>query len=149
MQFSVVYSVDVPADSDVLGFAPPDVVNWHETEDDDQFGFGYLEGCWEGGHHRKWCAILDREQFENFVEHCGLVAKSTGLGVPGCGLGWAPSISFTSVDSAALKSAYVTPFPKTNKQPLDRNDWKRVRRAVLAVYGKKRTSRPHGKVCVG
>ena len=153
MQFSVIYSVDVPADTNVLDFAPPNVADWHETEDDDQFGFGYLEGCWEGGHHRKWCSILTREQFEEFVEHCGLVADDTetlgSLGAFGCGLGWAPAISFTSVDSDAFQSAYVTPFPKTNKQPLDRNDWKRLRGAVLAVYGKKRSSRPRRHVCAG
>ena len=92
MQFSVIYSVDVPADESILDFAPPQVKElWHETEDDDQFGFGYLEGCWKGGHHRKWCAILDREQFEKFVEHCGLVADDTetmgSLGAPGCPTG--------------------------------------------------------------
>ena len=147
MQFSVIYSVDVPADENILDYAPPNVADWHETEDDGQHG--YVEGRWEGGHHRKWCAILDREQFENFVEHCGLVAKSTDLGAPGCGLGWAPAISFTSVDFDALQSAYVTPFPKTNKQPLDRNDWKRLRRAVLAVYGQRQISRSRCHVCTG
>lgn len=145
MQFSVIYSVDVPADTDVLDFAPPHAADWHETEDDGQFGFGYLEGCCDGGHHRKWCSILNREQFEEFVEHCGLVADDTET--KGSGLGWAPAVSFMSVDSDALKSAYVTPFPRTNKQPLDRNDWKRLRGAVLAVYGKNRSSRPRRHVC--
>ena len=91
MQFSVIYSVDVPADDDVLDFAPPNVADWDETEDDDHYEYGYLEGRWEGGHHRKWCAILDREQFQEFVERCGLTAESTetlgSLGAPGCG--WA------------------------------------------------------------
>jgi len=153
MQFSVIYCVDVPADDNILDFAPPNITDWHETEDDDQFGFGHPEGCWEGGHHRKWCSILTREKFKQFVEHCGLVAEDTetmgSLGVPGGDLGWAPAISFTSVDSDALKSAYVTPFPKTNKQPLDRNDWIRLRGAVLAVYGKQRNSRPCRHVCTG
>ena len=86
MQFSVIYSVDVPADTDVLDFAPPNLENlWDETEDDDQYEFGYLEGRWEGGHHRKWCAVLDREQFEDFVDRCGLTAESTEtMGSLGC-----------------------------------------------------------------
>ncbi len=43
MQFSVIYSVDVPADVSVLDFAPPEVEQlWAETEDDDQFEYGYL-----------------------------------------------------------------------------------------------------------
>ena len=77
MQFSVIYSADVPGDTDVLDFAPPNVADWDETEGDEEFGYGYLEGCWTEGHHRKWCSILDREQFEEFVDRCGLVAEST------------------------------------------------------------------------
>lgn len=78
MQFSVIYSVDVPADENVLDYAPPQVEElWDETEDDDQYEYGYLEGSWEGGHHRKWCAILTREQFEEFIDRCGLTADST------------------------------------------------------------------------
>ncbi len=139
MQFSVIYSVDVPADTDVLDFAPPNVADWDETEDDDQYEFGYLEGCWEGGHHRKWCAILDREQFEAFIDHCGLAAERTetmgSLGAPGFGFGWAPAISFNSDDPDAILNAYVTPIPETNKERCDEHDWQRVRGAVLAVYG--------------
>ena len=140
MQFSVIYSVDVPSDTDVLDHAPPHVEElWDETEDDEQFGYGYLEGIWEGGHHRKWCSVLDQAQFDEFVEHCGLTAESTetlgSLGAPGCGFGWAPAVSFCGDHPDAIQSAYVTPFPRTSKQPLDRNDWKRVRGAVLAVYG--------------
>ena len=139
MQFSVIYSVDVPADENVLDFAPPNLADWDETEGDEAYGYGYLEGCWEEGHHRKWAAILDREQFEAFVDHCGLTAESTetmgSIGAPGCGYGWAPAIAFNSDDPDAIQSAYVTPFPKTTKEPLGRNDWDRVRGAVLAVYG--------------
>ena len=57
------------------------------------------------------------------------------LGAPGCGFGWAPAIVSKSDNSDAIQSAYVTPFPRTSKEPLDRNDWKRLRGAVLAVYG--------------
>ena len=82
---------------------------------------------------------MDREQFEEFVDRCGLVAESTetlgSLGAPGCGYGWAPAISFRGDDPDAIQNAYVTPFPRTKKEPLDRNDWQRLRGAVLAVYG--------------
>ena len=139
MQFSVIYSVDVPNDADVLDYAPPNVADWDETEDDDNYEFGYLEGCWEGGHHRKWCAILTRDQFEEFVDRCGLTAESTetmgSLGAPGFGFGWAPAISFNSDDPDAILNAYVTPIPETNKGHCDEHDWQRVRGAVLAVYG--------------
>lgn len=59
MQFSVICSVDVPHNVDIAEYAPPDLGLylglWDETEDDDQYDYGYLEGCWEEGHHRKWC----------------------------------------------------------------------------------------------
>ncbi len=59
MQFSVIYSADTPEDVDVLSFAPPQVEElWDETEDDGQYEYGYLEGRWEGGSHRKWCSVL-------------------------------------------------------------------------------------------
>ena len=138
MQFSVIYSVDTPADVDVLDYAPPVLDFWDETEDDDQYEYAYLEGRWEEGHHRKWCALLTREQFDKFVDHCGLVAEDVqtlgSLGAPGCGFGLAPAISFRSDDPDAIQSAYVTPIPETTKEVLDDRDWERVRSAVLAVY---------------
>ena len=139
MQFSVIYSVDVPSDDDVSDFAPPNLDLWDQTEDDDQYEYDYLEGCWENGHHRKWCGILDREQFDAFIEHCGLRAEDVetmgSLGAPGFGYGWAPAISFTSDDPDAIQSAYVTPIPDVHREHGSERDWDRVRSAVLAVYG--------------
>jgi hypothetical protein len=139
MQFSVIYSADVPADVDVLDYAPPPAESvWDETEGDEQFEYGYLEGRWEEGHHRKWCGLLDRDEFDRFVEHCRLVAEDVqtmgSLGAPGFGYGWAPAISFRGDDPDAIQSAYVTPIPETAKDRLDDRDWDRVRSAVLAVY---------------
>lgn len=139
MQFSIIYSVDVPADADVLDFAPPNVAElWDETEDDGQYDCDDLEGDWEHGHHRKWCGLLDREQFEDFLDRCRLFAETVetmgSLGAPGFGFGWAPAISFRGDDHNAIQSAYVTPLPETSKEKCDEADWKRVRKAVLAVY---------------
>ncbi|MBN9519457.1 hypothetical protein J0H58_13195 [bacterium] len=139
MQFSVIYSVDTPAGIDVLGHAPPHVHDlWDQTEGDGQFEYGYLEGRWEGGHHRKWCAVLSRGQFDEFIRRCGLTAEDVrtmgSLGAPGVGFGWAPAISFTGDDPDAILSAYVSPLPETRKNELGDSDWERVRDAVLAVY---------------
>ncbi|MBN9519367.1 hypothetical protein J0H58_12730 [bacterium] len=106
MKFSVIYTADVPADEDVLDHAPPHVSDlWDQTEGDDQFEYGYLEGRWDGGHHRKWCAVLTRDEFDEFVRRCGLVAEDVqtmgSLGAPGVGFGWAPAISFNGDDPAA------------------------------------------------
>ncbi len=139
MQFSVIYSVDVPCDCDPLDYAPPKVNKlWDQTEGDEQYDFSYLEGQWDGGHHRKWCAMLSQEQFDEFVEHCALVADSTetmgSLGAPGFGFSWSPAISFKSSDSDAYRDAYVTPIPETKKKR-GTHDWKQVKDAVLAAYG--------------
>lgn len=140
MKFSIIYSVDVPEDEDVMDHAPPHVENfWDETEGDDSFEYGYLEGRWENGSHRKWCGILEREQFDEFVDHCGLCAEDVetmgSLGAPGFGFGWAPAISFNGDDPDAIQNAYVTPLPEVERESFDERDWERVRSAVLGVYG--------------
>jgi hypothetical protein len=33
-------------------------------------------------------------------------------------------------------SAYVTPIPETRKEQYDEQDWERVRRAVISVFGR-------------
>lgn len=138
MKFSVIYSVDVPEDEDISRFAPPDLSLWEETEGDNQYEYGYLEGCWENGSHRKWCAMLDRKQFDEFVELCGLFAESTetmgSLGAPGFGFGWAPAISFNGDHEDAICNADVTPMPETRRESCDERDWTHLKAAVLSVY---------------
>ena len=87
MQFSVIYSVDVPNDIEVLNFAPPKAEElWDETEGDEEFGYGYLDGIWEGGHHRKWCFDLGLvKNLKPFVEHCVPVGREhRNHGQPRC-----------------------------------------------------------------
>lgn len=140
MRFSIIYSVDTPQDVDIEQFAPPHAQEvWQQTENDEQYDYDYLEGCWVNGSHRKWAAILDRQQFDEFVEQCGLTADETetmgSLGAPGFGFGWAPAVNFTCDDCDAIKSAYVTPVPDIDRTELTERDWERLRRATLSVYG--------------
>lgn len=140
MLFSIIYSVDVPEGVDLADYFPPQVEElWDETEGDEQYEYGYLEGSWESGRHRKWCGLLNRKQFDEFTDRCGLHAESTetmgSLGAPAFGWGWAPAIAFTSNDEDAIQSAYVTPVPETSRPRHDERDWERVKGAVLAVYG--------------
>jgi hypothetical protein len=140
MLFSVIYSVDVPEDVDALDFAPPHVETlWKKTEGDDQYDYSYLEDRWTTGMHRKWCAVLTREQFDEFVAECGLRADDCetmgSIGAPGFGYGWAPAISFNGDHQDSIQSAYVTPIPEVERTEFHEGDWDRVRDAVLAVYG--------------
>jgi hypothetical protein len=140
MLFSIIYSVDVPRDASVRPYAPPQSRGaWDLTEGDSEYEYGYLGGRWKKGKHRKWCAVLNRKQFDAFVSHCGLVAEDVetlgSLGAPGFGVGWAPAISFHSDDEDAMQSAYVTPLLDRLKKPADERAWERVRKAVISVYG--------------
>ncbi len=139
MQFSIIYSADVPEDEDISRFAPPQVEElWDETENGPT-EYAYLDGEWENGTHKKWCAVLTREQFDEFVEHCGLSAESThtmgSIGAPGFGYGWAPAISFNGDHENAICNAYVTPIPEVSRTEFNDEDWERVRGAVVSVYG--------------
>jgi hypothetical protein len=141
MLFSVIYSVDCPRSESISRFQPPQLRKlWDRTEGDGQYEYSYLEGNWEKGKHRKWCSLLSREQFDRFINSTGLVADSTetmgSLGAPGFGFGWSPAISFRDDGSErAILSAYVTPIPETRKERFDERDWRRVRRAMLRVFG--------------
>lgn len=138
MQFSIIYSVDVPQGVDVMEHAPPQVDDlWQETEDGDT-EYAYLEGDWTDGKHKKWCAILSREQFDEFVEQCSLTAEDVetmgSIGAPGFEFGWAPAISFYGDDPEAILNAYVTPVPEVERSEFGDKDWTRIRDAVLSVY---------------
>lgn len=145
MLFSVIYSVNVPQGVSIKSYTPPQPSLWTRTEGDEQYEYGYLEGRWEKGKHRKWAALLTRKQFDAFVERLGLVAEDVqtmgSLGAPGFGFGWAPAISFNGDDEDAILNAYVTPIPEVEKASFSDRDWHRVREAVLAVYGSRPRSR--------
>ena len=141
MLFSVIYSADCPRCKSITRFHPPHAGRlWDKTEDDRQYEYSYLEGDWEKGKHRKWCAMLTKDQFTEFTEATGLIAEDVqtlgSLGSPGFGFGWSPAISFIDDRTErAILSAYVTPIPETSRDHYNENDWERVRRAVLSMFG--------------
>lgn len=116
MEMSVIYSVDCPRNVSIIQFNPPKSQRrlWQLTEDDGQYEYSYLEGEWSKGKHRKWCGILNREQFDQFLSHTGLIAEDVAtmgsLGAPGCGLGLVPAFSFRTDDPDCIANAYVTPL---------------------------------------
>ncbi len=149
MQFGVIFTVDVPYDTDIESYSVASLLpymedEWEQTEDDREYQYGYLGGIWEGGQHRKWCACLSREQFDRFVHAYGLGAEDIGtggaMGMPSPdGSAWfscSPAISFISDCPYAIIDAYVTPYPETvrKEKPFDDRDWERIRRAVIRQY---------------
>jgi len=122
------------------------------TEGDEQYDYGYLEGRWSQGKHRKYVGVLTREQFDRLVEDLDLVAEETetlgSLGVPwsASGVGLAPAISFRSdvlFEQGGIVDAYVTPLPNRfcARRPdveLTAEDWDRIKAIVVRKYGKNR-----------
>ena len=79
------------------------------------------------------------QQFDQFIDRCNLTAETTetlgSIGAPGFGHGWSPAISFRCDSPDVFRDAYVTPMPEVRKKNGTEQDWRRVRGAVLAMYG--------------
>jgi hypothetical protein len=144
MQFSVIYSFDIQKNAKMSDYLPSEMSLFEQTEDDDSYEMGYLEGDWEGGHHRKLAALLDLPQFEKFLEDTELVADSVetmgSIGAPGFGFGWAPAISFDNRDPEdGFSNAYVTPvpteIPPDNDEEMSRV-WEELKSLIVERYGK-------------
>jgi len=145
MQFSIIYEADIPMRLSVKTVQPPFIKRWRLTEQGDGEPSDWCSELWDGKvKHRKWCAILDKDQTLEFCRTTGVYPESTetmgSLGALGFGFGWAPAIAFTNDDSDSIQNAYVTPMPcKRNGEPIRANgdterDWKRIKSAVLNFF---------------
>ena len=128
MLFSVIYSVDVPEDEDISRFAPPQAEDlWYKTEEDESYEYGYLEGQWENGSHRKWVVMLDREQFDEFVETCDLFAEHCetmgSIGAP------------DSAMAGLLRLASTPIIPTLFNRPMSRRFQKSRRKTAMSRIG--------------
>jgi hypothetical protein len=153
MLFSVIYSVDIPkpelfcrgsyAATSINAVKPPKTKRgtWQRTEHSRSPMSGEPDK-----YHGKWCAILDKAQFIEFVRHCDLTASSVetmgSIGAPGFGFGCAPAISFDNDPSAGYwGNAYVTPLPCNRKgEPIRKSgaterDWDRIKARIVQVLG--------------
>ena len=159
MLFSVVYSIDAPANC-IQDYYPPksQQKEWNITEK------GRSEDV-PGWRHRKFAALLTAKQFREFVECTGLEAESTRtmgcIGAPGMGYGCSPAISFNG-KNGVYQNAYVCPIPNKlaemrfkkweaahpfqlsndpesannpDKPMLTERDWERMRLLIFRAYG--------------
>lgn len=152
MQFSVIYSVDVPPGVRFRDVRPPNFEKrdahgnrlWEITENGDSDVGACLDEKW--WIHRKYCGILNRDEFHEFVTHCNLEAESCetmgSIGAPGFGFSCAPAISFQCRGSSHEANAYVTPVPGEHlfkrfpdRDLLTEKFWGRARAAILNLYG--------------
>jgi len=144
MEFSVIYSVDAHENAGSPESYKPIAGDWKETEasEGEDTEYAYLGGGWAKGWHRKWCALLSREDFESFLDQSGLVMSDTDtlgmIGGPGFGIGWAPAFSFDSDDYDMIRNAYVCPIPRSEvKSGVSQTEesWNRLKRQMLKAYG--------------
>lgn len=145
MLFSIIYEANWPIDTHaplttVEEVAPPNRRRlWELTEARDE------EAYWDGEtrmRHRKWAAVLTREQFDEFIRKTWLTADHTetmgSIGAPGFGFGWAPAVSFSYDSDGQSLNAYVTPVPEVNgeaRPDLLGKHQDRIFAAVRKVYG--------------
>lgn len=144
MLFSVIYEANWPIDrgpnTTVEEVAPPHRRRlWELTEAHDE------DAYWDGEtrlRHRKWAAVLNREQFDEFIRKTWITADLTetmgSIGAPGFGFGWAPAVSFSYDSDGQMLNAYVTPVPEVAGQPrpdLLGKHQDRIFAATRKVYG--------------
>lgn len=138
MLFSVIYSVDMPKDHSVQEWRPANHRKWELTEWDDHEGELAYANLPK---HRKYCKLLTRKEFDDFVWDQGLYMEDVetmgSIGAPGLGLFLAPAVSFTGDNDQIYQSAYVTPIPDriSEKFELTERHWNMVYKAMLSVYG--------------
>lgn len=137
MQFYVIYSFDIPSSEYVRRYNPPFIARngkskvWDCTEGDEQYDYSYLEGVWTKGKHRKYCGLLTKEQFEEFVSDCNLYPENCETMGSLTEMGWLPAISFNGQDDI-ISSAYVTPIIK--EELMTERNWQRVREVVISKF---------------
>lgn len=114
LRFYVIYSFDIPAArlepcwnlERVRDWQPPHVRRlWDRAEGDESYEYSYLGGEWAKGKHRKYVALLDRSDFEEFVDRFGLYPEDCETGGSLTGFGHLPAIAFETDDTNAILSA--------------------------------------------
>jgi hypothetical protein len=140
LSFYVIYSFDCMKTESVKQFQPPFIKRWDCTEGDDQFDYDYLKGDWIGGKHRKYCAQLNKKQFEQFIDHCCLTMEDVNTMGSLTEFGLLPAHSFNLSDSdhsyeCAMVNAYVTPL--IMNEGIERTDelWESLKQEMLHKFG--------------
>ncbi len=152
--FGIIYSVDCHPAVTLGQFRPTPHRSWQITERKPD---GTYDEVWGAGYqHRKYTGVLNRKQFQGFVDNLNLCASTVetmgSLGAPlpdgGIALGIVPAVSFDSRGDEYELNAYVTPFvvrhnrgnPEEGKwlpvraQGMRDHDWDRLRDAMLVLW---------------
>lgn len=152
MKFGIILEANVLRDGWPSFLEPPQCGEWDQTEGDESWDYNYLaeesepddpaSSPWYNGHHRKWCALLDKDEFLAFIDEWCLSFEADTMGAlggptpDGYTLGWMPALAFGLSDTDCWVSAYVTPYPepvRAREGGFTERDWDRVARILRAM----------------
>lgn len=140
MKFYVIYSYDCTQDINPQQYFPPNLEKWERTEDDDDWEYNYMaeeekdnppaKKFWLDGHHGKFVATLDKNEFKEFIKETNLRFEDIDTLGSLTGNGWLPAFSFRSPDGMDYwetsgligLDAYVSPFPEPVRPPFSVRD---------------------------
>ena len=141
MIFKVIYSFDCNSNYETIkSLRPPKPHKWDLTEKDECYEMDYLGGAWKKGKHRKYCAYLNKQDFNDFINNQSLHMED----VETMGMidvdGHFPAMSFRGEVYDCLKSAYVWPLsefnPKNNiSEEREEKYWGLLYKVMLKKYG--------------
>jgi hypothetical protein len=144
MLFSIIYEFDVPYTESVKPYQPSQLsLLFVPQETDAYYKYSHLGGIWKKGKHRKYAALLNRKQFEQFLNDTGLyyetdqTMRMMGVFVPDnqVDYGIMPAIAFRADHDYCIASCYVYPLPQVvNKNSFNERDWKRVIALIKNIY---------------
>jgi hypothetical protein len=134
MEFYVIYDFDIPRYRSIAWWKPSVAKRkWRMTEGDDQRNYGYIFG--ETCKHRKYVAILTKDEMKTFCDEQGLYPEETETMGSITDMGWLPAISFRSDDQESIQGAYVTPLVECKSGcEMSEDQWQRLRRAVINYF---------------
>lgn len=146
MNYSVIYSFDLPNDMSVTECNPPRTLTRRKmvlSEGDDAREYDYLGGVWERCKHRKWVGVLSQKDFDVLVAQTNLrfedVETMGSIGAPGFGFQHVPAFSFKVDDEyygACIGGAYVTPIPESDEEmaKMEQLGWDGVKANLKEKY---------------
>ena len=148
MRFYIIYDFDTCGQWESVAYYQPRRSILRKlvlTERTDAFGeseYAYLSededpDSWWGGKHRKYCGMLTREEFEDFLDDTGLHFETENTGGSLTEMGFMPAIAFNGYAHNAIQSAYVTPFPDVEDEPTNlvfARNYERICKAMESLY---------------
>lgn len=131
--YSIIYEADMSRGEKVAWYRPEPKSAWELTEKG-RGEYAYMDYLT----HRKWCGIVNQEQFDVLIDQTDLKADSCrtmgALGSPAFGPFIVDAVVFNRADENVIMSAYVSPIFDTEAEMLAAGDFETWRLAFIEKY---------------